>query len=430
MERIILHSDCNSFYASVECLHHPEIREKPVAVGGDIEQRHDIILAKNQLAKQFHVSTGEAIWQAKQKCPELIVLPPDFPLYLRFSRLARDIYLDYSSRVEPFGLDEAWLDITSRENQKDKGEKTAQEIRKRIREELGITVSIGVSYNKIFAKLGSDYRKPDAVTLITKENYRQIAWPLPVSDLLYVGPATKRKLNGFGVHTIGELAQTPVEILRSKFGKIGDILWCFSNGLDSSPVADFQNQPIVKSIGNSTTAPRDLESGEDVKMILYVLADSVARRLREQGLKGRTIHISVRDNSLFSFTRQKTLLSYTNLTGEIAREALSLFREHYQWKRPVRSVGISVSDLEADTICSQTGLFCDEVKREKMERLDKALDRLKVRFGTFAVQPAVLLKDRKLSGFDTGRIIFQKDCPAVAPSIFADSKSSPGIVSI
>lgn len=400
MERIILHSDCNSFYASVECLHHPEIREKPVAVGGDIEQRHGIILAKNQLAKQFHVSTGEAIWQAKQKCPELIVLPPDFPLYLRFSRLARDIYLDYSNRVEPFGLDEAWLDITSSENQKDKGERTAHEIRKRIREELGITVSIGVSYNKIFAKLGSDYQKPDAVTLITKENYRQIAWPLPVSDLLYVGPATKRKLNGFGVHTIGELAQTPVEILRSKFGKIGDVLWCFSNGLDSSPVADFQNQPVVKSIGNSTTAPRDLERDEDVKMILYVLADSVARRLREQGLKGRTIHISVRDNSLFSFTRQKTLLSYTNLTGEIAREALSLFREHYQWKRPVRSIGISVSDLEAGTICSQTSLFCDEVKREKMERLDKALDRLKVRFGTFAVQPAVLLKDRKLSGFD------------------------------
>ena len=400
MERIILHSDCNSFYASVECLHHPEIREKPVAVGGDIEQRHGIILAKNQLAKQFHVSTGEAIWRAKQKCPELIVLPPNFPLYLRFSRLARDIYLDYSNRVEPFGLDEAWLDITSSENQKDKGERTAHEIRKRIREELGITVSIGVSYNKIFAKLGSDYRKPDAVTMITKENYRQIAWPLPVSDLLYVGPATKRKLNGFGVHTIGELAQTPVEILRSKFGKIGDILWCFSNGLDSSPVADFQNQPVVKSIGNSTTAPRDLERDEDVKMILYVLADSVARRLREQGLKGRTIHISVRDNSLFSFTRQKSLLSYTNLTGEIAGEALSLFREHYRWKRPVRSVGISVSDLAADTIYSQTSLFCDEVKREKVERLDKALDRLKARFGTFAVQPAVLLKDRKLSGFD------------------------------
>ena len=400
MERIILHSDCNSFYASVECLHHPEIREKPVAVGGDIEQRHGIILAKNQLAKQFHVSTGEAIWRAKQKCPELIVLPPNFPLYLRFSRLARDIYLDYSNRVEPFGLDEAWLDITSSENQKDKGERTAHEIRKRIREELGITVSIGVSYNKIFAKLGSDYRKPDAVTMITKENYRQIAWPLPVSDLLYVGPATKRKLNGFGVHTIGELAQTPVEILRSKFGKIGDILWCFSNGLDSSPVADFQNQPVVKSIGNSTTAPRDLERDEDVKMILYVLADSVARRLREQGLKGRTIHISVRDNSLFSFTRQKTLGFYTNLTEEIAGEALSLFREHYQWKRPVRSIGISVSDLEAGTICSQTSLFCDEVKREKMERLDNTVDRLKARFGTFAVQPAVLLKDRKLSGFD------------------------------
>ena len=400
MERIILHSDCNSFYASVECLHHPEIREKPVAVGGDAEQRHGIILAKNQLAKQFHVSTGEAIWQAKQKCPELIVVPPNFPLYLRFSRLAREIYFDYSSQVEPFGLDEAWLDITSSENQKDSGERIAQEIRKRIREELGITVSIGVSYNKIFAKLGSDYRKPDAVTLITKRNYRQIAWPLPVSDLLYVGPATKRKLNGFGVHTIGELAQTPVKILRSKFGKIGDVLWCFANGMDRSPVANFQNQPAIKSIGNSTTAPRDLESDEDVKIILYVLADSVARRLREQGFKGRTIHISVRDNSLFSFTRQKNLGFYTNLTGEITREALSLFREHYQWKRSVRSIGISVSDLAADTICSQTDLFCDETERERLEHLDNTVDRLKERFVTFAVQPAVLLKDRKLSGFD------------------------------
>ena len=403
MERIILHSDCNSFYASVECLHRPEIRNKPVAVGGNAEQRHGIILAKNRLAKQFQVTTGEAIWQAKQKCPELIVLPPDFPLYLRFSRLARDIYLDYSNRVEPFGLDEAWLDITSSENQKDRRERTAQEIRKRIREELRITVSIGVSYNKIFAKLGSDYRKPDAVTLITKENYRQIAWPLPVTDLLYVGPATKRKLNGFGVRTIGELAQTPVEILRSKFGKIGDILWCFSNGMDSSPVADFQNQSAVKSIGNSTTAPRDLKRDEDVKIILYVLADSVARRLREQGLKGRTIHISVRDNGLFSFTRQKTLRSYTNITGEIADGALFLFREHYRWMRPVRSMGISMSDLAEDTICSQTDLFCHETKREKLESLDAAVDGLKERFGTFAVQPAVLLQDRKLSGFDPKR---------------------------
>ena len=400
MDRIILHSDCNSFYASVECLHHPEIREKPVAVGGDVEQRHGIILAKNQLAKRFHVSTGEAIWQAKQKCPELVVLPPDFPKYLRFSRLAREIYLEYSNQVEPFGLDEAWLDITSAENQKDKGERTAQEIRKRIREELGITVSIGVSYNKIFAKLGSDYKKPDAVTMITKENYRRIAWPLPVSDLLYVGSATRRKLNSFGVHTIGELAQTPVKILRSKFGKIGDILWCFANGMDSSPVADFQNQPTIKSVGNSTTAPRDLESDEDIKIILYVLADSVARRLREQGFKGRTIHISVRDNSLASFTRQKSLGAYTNITREIVDGAMSLFREHYRWGRPVRSIGISISDLAEDTVCSQTDLFYDETQREKLEQLDCTVDHLKNRFGTFTVQPAILLKDRKLSGFD------------------------------
>jgi DNA polymerase-4 len=399
MERVILHSDCNSFYASVECLHHPEIRDKPVAVGGDVEHRHGIILAKNQLAKRYNVKTGEALWQAKRKCPDLVIMPPNYHLYMRFSKLARQIYLDYTDQVEPFGLDECWLDVTGSAIKGD-GLTIAEEISSRIKYELGITVSIGVSYNKIFAKLGSDYKKPDAITVISKENYRQIAWQLPASDLLYVGHSTEKRLTSYGIHTIGDLEGTSNDILRSNFGKWGDVLYCFSNGLDTTPVAKFDNQPTIKSIGNSTTTPRDLENNEDVKIILFVLADSVARRLREEGFKARTVCISVRDNQLFSFTRQYTLKQYTNITAEIAREGFDLFRRQYHWQQPIRSIGISVTDLISDTLPIQTDLFSSEESREKREHLDRTVDWLKNRFGSYSVQPAILLTGRQLSGFD------------------------------
>ena len=392
-----MHSDCNSFYASVDCLHRPEIRNKPVAVGGDAEQRHGIILAKNQIAKKYHVQTGEALWQARQKCPELIIVPPNFNLYERFSRLCRKIYLDYTNQVEPFGLDECWLDVTGSGILGD-GMTIAREISARIKYELGITVSIGVSFNKIFAKLGSDYKKPDAITRIGRDNFRDIAWPLPVGDLLYVGRATRRKLEGYGIHTIGELADTPEQTLRGWFGKWGEVLYCFSNGLDISPV-DPLAQP-VKSIGNSQTTPRDLTTDQDIKIILYVLADSIARRLREQGLKGRTVCINVRDNQLCSFTRQHTLGNYTNISSEIVQAGMDLFRQNYQWRRPVRSLGISITDLVSDAIPIQMDLYCNERSRERQERLDAAVDWLKQRFGTTAIRPAVLLKDHKLSGFD------------------------------
>ena len=399
MERTILHSDCNSFYASVECLHNPAIRNKPVAVGGDVEQRHGIILAKNQFAKRYHVSTGEALWQAKLKCPELVIVPPHYDLYMRFSRMAREIYLNYTDQVEPFGLDESWLDVTG--DAAGRGGMTiAQEISKRIKYELGITVSIGISYNKIFAKLGSDYKKPDAITPIGKDNYKEIAWPLPVSDLLYVGPATQRRLKSYCVHTIGDLAEVPEETLLGWFGKWGEVLHSFANGFDRTPVAAYDNQPVVKSIGNSTTTPRDLKTDEDVKIILYVLADSVARRLREQGFKGRTVCISIRDNQLYSFTRQHTLGAYTKITSEIAAAGIELFKRHYHWQNPIRSVGISVTDLTSDTVPMQTDLFCDERSRVKKEHLDDTVDRLKDRFGSYTVQPAVLLTDQQLSGFD------------------------------
>ena len=400
MDRIILHSDCNSFYASVECLHRPEIRNKPVAVGGDVEQRHGIILAKNELAKRYQIKTGEALWQAKQKCPELVIVPPRFELYQRFSRLCHEIYLDYTDQVEPFGLDECWLDVTAENTD---GVNIAHEIRERIKYELGITVSIGVSYNKIFAKLGSDYKKPDAVTEISRNNYKDIAWPLPVGDLLYVGSATRRKLQSYCKHTIGDLACTPEKTLKGWFGKWGSVLYVFANGFDLSPVSRYTDQQIVKSIGNSTTTPRDLVDNEDVKIILYVLADSVARRLREHGCKGRTISISVRDNQLSSFVRQCTMSQYTNITAEIAQAGMELFVLHYHWQCPIRSIGISISDLVSDAAPLQLDLFGDGQEQLRREQLDAAVDSLKNRFGSAIVRPAILLQDTNLSAIDPKR---------------------------
>lgn len=206
-DRTILHCDMNNFYASVECLYNPALRGKPVAVGGDVEARHGIILAKNYEAKKYGVQTGEALWQAKQKCPGLTIVPPSFEKYLRFSRLAREIYGCYTDRIESFGLDECWLDLTGSERLFGGGKAVADKLRERIKFELGVTISVGVSHNKIFAKLGSDMKKPDATTVITRENYKDVVWPLPVSDLLFVGPATTRKLARYGIHTIGQLAQ-------------------------------------------------------------------------------------------------------------------------------------------------------------------------------------------------------------------------------
>lgn len=397
-DRVILHSDCNGFYASVECLHNPQLRDKPVAVSGNAENRHGIILAKNEIAKKYKVKTGEAIWQAKQKCPELVTVPPHFELYKRFSKMARRIYSDYTDRIENFGLDEAWLDITN--GIESDGYKTALEIKNRIKEELGITVSIGVSFNKIFAKFGSDYKKPDAITCITRENFKDIVWNSPTGDLLYVGKATKNKLNRIGIYTIGDIANTSPDILRKLLGKWGDLIYGFANGFDSSPVAHMNDNTEVKSIGNSTTTPRDMESFDDVKVVMYVLCDSVCRRLREQGFMAKTVGISIRDNELNSFTRQCTLENYTCLTKDITQSAFSLFKRSYKMQRPLRSIGVSVTDFVQNNIPHQINFLQNEERLIQNETLDKTLDVLKKRFGNYIVQPAVLLNDRGLSSFN------------------------------
>lgn len=396
--RTILHVDLNAFYASVECLYNPNIRDKPVIVCGDVEARHGIVLAKNEPAKRMGVKTGDVIWQAKQKCPGLIAVPADFKKYLRFSRMARKIYEEYTDQVESYGVDECWLDVTGFVHLFGSGEEIANKIRERFKAELGLTASVGVSWNKIFAKLGSDMKKPDATTVITPENYRDKVWPLPVGELLYVGRSTRNKLSNRAILTIGDLAERDIKLLRMYLGVWGETLWSFANGLDSSPVRVSGEETLIKSVGNSTTTHRDLVDTDNVKMIVYVLAESVAARLRAHGLKCTTVAISVRDKDLYSFERQGKLTEPTFVSGDIAGKALELFQQHYRWDKPIRSLGVRGSDLVTANGHVQLDMFVRN--RVDYEAIERTVDGLRRRFGHYAVQRCTMLLDRQLTGFN------------------------------
>ena len=415
MNRTILHSDCNCFYASVELLHHPELRGKPVAVGGDPEVRHGIVLTADYTAKRRGVKTGMALWQARQVCPDIIFLPPRMDLYLRFSRMAQEIYAEYTDKREPYGIDESWLDVTDSVSLKGDGYHIAQEIRSRMKKELGITVSVGVSFNKIFAKLGSDYKKPDAITTMNKDECRDKAWPLPVSDLLYVGSATNNKLRGIGIRAIGNLARTEESLLVRKLGKMGSILWAFANGYDESPVKLENTSAPIKSVGNSTTTPKDTETDEDVKIVLYILAESVAARLRENGFRCRTVEISIRDKDLLHFSKQVKLQNASNITREIAEAGYKLYKESYRmpadehelknsrpefYQKPLRSIGIRGTDLVTDYFWEQLDMFMDPQAREKQMKVDAAVDNIRKRFGFYSIQRGLMYQDRILSACD------------------------------
>lgn len=394
--RTILHSDLNNFYASVECAYEPELRKVPMAVCGDPDARHGIVLAKNQLAKAAGVRTGEAIWQAREKCPGLVLRVPNFKRYLRFARMMREIYAEYTDYIEPFGLDEAWLDVTGHHRS---GEEIANELRRRAKAELGLTLSVGVSFNKIFAKLGSDMKKPDATTVVTMDNYREKVWPLPVQELLFVGPATRRKLNRRNIFTIGDLARCDVSVLRFAMGKNGEMIWNFARGNDHSPVLAQGESALIKSVGNSTTAPRDLICDRDVHLVILLLAESVAERLRAQGFRGDVIGLSVRDCQLDSFTCQRKLARGTALAQEIAAHAQALFRERYQWERPVRSLGVCVSGLESSDGAYQLSMFPNR-GLQKRYRLEEAVEDVRRRFGHEAISRACLLTDGALNAIN------------------------------
>lgn len=393
MDRIILHSDMNAFFASVECLYHPELRKVPMAVCGDAEQRHGIILAKNQIAKNFGVRTAETIGMARQKCPGLVTVQANHERYMRYSRAARAIYARFTDRVESFGLDECWLDVTGSGALFGSGEQIAQRLRRTIGKELRLTVSVGVSWNKIFAKLGSDYRKPDAVTVVSRENYRRIVWPLPASDLLYVGPATASRLARYGIRTIGDIAAADPHFLCAQLGKCGGMLWSFACGYDVSPVARLNDADAVKSVGNSMTTWRNIENREEAWKVITVLSEHVAERLRAQGLRARTVQISFRDSGLVWQERQGKFDVPVCTAGELAQQAMAIFQRSWDFHLPLRALGVRACDLTDSRQGVQLTLYGESRRRERHERLENTVDRIRGRFGREAIRRAVLLGD-------------------------------------
>ncbi|MFQ6831618.1 DNA polymerase IV [Butyricicoccus pullicaecorum] len=399
-DRTILHSDLNSFYASVEIRNNPTLADKPVAVGGDEQARHGIVLAANPLAKQYGIRTAETLWSARRKCPDLVIVPTHFDEYHRFSQAVRQIYLDYTSQIEPMSLDEAFLDVTGSRELFGDGETIAQTIRTRVKEELGLTVSIGVSFNKIFAKLGSDYKKPDAVTIFSRENYQELVWPQPVGNLLYVGKATAAKLAGIGIHTIGELAAADPAALQMLLGRMGPTLHDYANGRDETPVAEYVNREQAKSIGNMITAPRDIRTPADADLVLWPLCENVAHRLRRHGMCAGSVSLYIRDIQLVTHTRQCQLTPPTWLARELMEHARGLLARHYKWKLPIRTLGVTAGDLvPADQVSLQLDLDGTAEKRDKFERIERAMDGLKDRYGSAAVRRGTELLDPKLSGF-------------------------------
>lgn len=380
MERIIFHSDINSCYANIELLYRPELRGKPMAVAGDPGARHGIVLAKEELAKKAGVKTGMALWQARKLCPELVFVAPRMELYLSVTRQIRRIYSRYTDRQESFGIDESWLDLTGSITQRE-GPLAAEELRRCIKSETGLTVSVGVSWNKIFAKLGSDYRKPDAVTVINRANYRDVVWPLPVEELLYVGPATKRRLNSVGISTIGELANTEPELLHCWLGKNGYTLFANANGLDVTPVRHFGEEPPEKSIGNSTTTSCNLETEAQLRSELMALCECVGMRLRQGRFLCRIVEVSLRSAQTLHWSSHQTKLERaSDLTGEIFSASERLCFELWDGS-PIRSIGVRVCALSPAEEAEQLCLFEDEIRRDNRRRLDAATDAIRERFG-------------------------------------------------
>ncbi len=399
MDRIIIHSDLNNFFASVECLKRPWLRTAPVAVAGDEEKRHGIILAKNAIAASFGVKTGEPIWSAREKCPSLMTVPAHYDDYIAVSKIARDIYSEYSDRVEPFGIDECWLDVSDIASSYEEGALIANDIRNEIKQKIGVTVSCGVSFNKVFAKLASDMKKPDATTLITPNDFKQTVWPLPAESMLFVGRSTKKALARLNVKTIGDLASTDVKALELVFGKNGICLWNYANGIDSSAVISSDTTIPVKSVGNSITTCRDITREEEIKVVLYELCQSVSSRLRSLNFVCSTVQIYVRDRDLNSFERQTKLPLPSRTVRSLFKEAFGLFKSNRAYGKPVRSLGVRATNLSSDSACQ---LCIDGLAdiSEKQERLDCAADKIRTQFGRSALTRGVMLTESILSGID------------------------------
>ena len=384
MDRIILHCDCNCFFASCELLSHPELRSLPVAVCGDPTERHGIILAKNEAAKRCGVKTAETIREARQKCPGLILLPPHHRLYEEYSKKLNAVYSEYTDLVEPFGIDESWLDVTGSLHLFGGDAKAlADTLRERIRREFGLTISVGVSFNKVFAKLGSDYKKPDATTVIARENWQDIVFPLPVGDLLFVGRSAQEILGRYGVRTIGELSRCSEEMLETLMGKMGTQLYRYANGLDDAPVRGESDREPFKSVGNSTTFRRDLTRWDEVQSGISLLSDSVAMRLRRHGLYCGGVQVGIKNSRFQTFSRQTMLPHSTHLMREINDTALRLVKELWKAPDPIRLLSVTALHLtdEAQSFRQMDLFGAGEAQQEKQEAVESAMNALRQKFG-------------------------------------------------
>ncbi|MCR5228899.1 MAG: DNA polymerase IV [Solobacterium sp.] len=399
-KRIIFHIDINHCYAQIEEMKHPQLRDVPMAVGGHEEKRHGIILAKNDLAKRGGVKTGESLREARSACPDLLIIPPAYDDYIYYTEQVKNIYREYSDTVESFGLDEAWVDYTDSQHLFGDPVVTARNIQERVLREIGLTVSVGVSWNKVFAKLGSDMKKPSGLTVITEENYRDIVWPLPVGDLLYVGPATQRKLHERALYTIGDLANYPEYYLRKNMGAAGTMIHAFANGLDPSPVALNSFRAPVKSVGNAMTMIHDTESAEEVRPVYFMLCESVASRLKDEGAEGNVVTVTMRSSDLNWYMHQKKLDAYTDVSSEILHSAMELVEKNYDFSMPLRAVGVTVSGLRGCRGGRQLSIFADEQAHDRSRLMDTAMDDIRSKYGFYTVRRACTAVDPALTGFN------------------------------
>ncbi len=385
-ERVILHCDCNSFFASVETVLHPEYANVPMAVCGSEEDRHGIVLAKNELAKKYGIKTAETVYSAVKKCPSLVIAKPHHGEYVKFSKLVNNIYSRYTDMIEPFGIDESWLDVTASRRLFGTGREIADRIREDVKREIGISVSVGVSFNKVFAKLGSDYKKPDATTVISPENFKSIVYPLPVSDLLYVGRRTAEQLKKIGVRTIGDLAALSEEFLLKRFGKMGVQLHRYALGLDDSPVCSERED--AKSVGSGFTFRHNLVSREECRVGIDHLAEDVGRRLRKMGMKCETVQLSIKDEYLRVVQRQRPQIPPTDISRAIADTAYEILTDEWQENKPVRMLTVTASNLiHSNMYAEQMNFFGedDHAIREKSEKRDKTIDKIKQKHGANAI---------------------------------------------
>ena len=401
-DRVILHCDMNGFFASVELLSHPELQGRPMAVCGSPDKRHGIILAKNELAKRAGVVTAETVWQALKKCPDLQFVPPHMSKYKHYSRLINEIYQRFTDMVEPFSIDESWLDVTASQSLFGNGKEIADTIRETVKNELGLTLSAGVSFNKIFAKMGSEYKKPDATTIITRENYREILWPLPAGEMFFVGKATAQKLSSAGINTIGDIAMANPDVLEGMLGKQGRQLWKYTNGLDTSPVTRVGNAERIKSVGNGVTFTRDLITEDDIITAVISLSDTVAGRLRKYGMRAYGVKVDIKDPYFKVISRQKQLFTPTNLASEISKNAIDII--HASWKKgsPIRMLTITGINLTDEFFNEQLSLFeGDGIRRKKGEQIERTMDEVRRKYGNSSIGFATVI-DNDIGAFVRG----------------------------